>query len=208
MVTLGEKIDDLVLSGLHYKMFANAPKGAFRNGKKEGPWVSHHYNGQLFWKGTFKEGKEEGPWVSYWDNGQLLEKGIWKDGKKEGSWVLYFGNGTLLAKGIWKDGKRENGYWVRYQYDGQSWTKGTSKDSKLESPWFYFYDYDSGKLKRKRTYKDGKEHGEDVLPSEKHHDVWCEGLAGSRLMLLQESRLMGSLTANRLNCHGIIWSVA
>ena len=42
VVTLGEMMDDLVLSGLHYKMFANAPQGVFRNGKKEGPWVSYH----------------------------------------------------------------------------------------------------------------------------------------------------------------------
>ena len=90
VVSLGEKIDDLVLSGLHYKKFANAPQGAFRNGKKEGPWVSYHDNGQLFWKGTYKEGKEEGPWVSHHYNGQLFWKGTYKDGKVEGPWISYW----------------------------------------------------------------------------------------------------------------------
>lgn len=56
--------------GHYYKEFTDVPitgkitgkkQGTIRNGKKEGPWVSYHDNGQLFWKETFKDSKKPGP---------------------------------------------------------------------------------------------------------------------------------------------------
>jgi antitoxin component YwqK of YwqJK toxin-antitoxin module len=47
--------------------------------------VGYHDNGQLFYKGDFKNGEKEGSWVTYHKNGQLYYKGDFKDGKKEGS---------------------------------------------------------------------------------------------------------------------------
>ena len=58
--------DLIVREGLHYKKFTDVPftgkitgewQGAFRNGKREGPWVEYHDNGQLFDKRTYKDGK-------------------------------------------------------------------------------------------------------------------------------------------------------
>ena len=57
-------------------------EGSFKNGKKEGPWVEYHDNGQLFGKGDYKKGKREGPWVTYLHNGQLVDEGTYKNGKK------------------------------------------------------------------------------------------------------------------------------
>ena len=57
-------------------------EGSFKNGKKEGPWVEYHDNGQLFGKGNYKKGKREGPWVTYLHNGQLVDEGTYKNGKK------------------------------------------------------------------------------------------------------------------------------
>ena len=79
--------------GLHYKKFSVVPftgkitgntQGTFKNGKKDGPWVSYHENGQLWTKGTYKNGKKDGPWVGYEDDGTVWEKytGTFKDGKK------------------------------------------------------------------------------------------------------------------------------
>ena len=68
-LALGETMDDLVYrEGLHYKKFIDVPftgkitgkkQGKIRNGKKDGPWVRYHDNGQLFMKGTYKDGKSD-----------------------------------------------------------------------------------------------------------------------------------------------------
>jgi len=88
--------DDLVQrDNLHYKKFSDVPftgkttgkiQGTFRDGKKDGPWVGYHENGQLMSKGTWKDGKREGPWVIYKKDGTADEKdtGTYKDGKKDG----------------------------------------------------------------------------------------------------------------------------
>ena len=108
----GTSMDDLVVrDGLSYKKFTDVPftgeidegreQGGFKNGNKEGPWVSYWDNGQLQAKGSFKNGKQEGPWVSYLYNGQCLEEGDYKNGKKEGTWL------ELLAEGNFKNYKQE-----------------------------------------------------------------------------------------------------
>ena len=67
-LALGETVkdEDLVLrDGLYYKKFTDVPftgkitgefQGKLKNGKKEGPWVVYHDNGQLMSKGTYKDG--------------------------------------------------------------------------------------------------------------------------------------------------------
>ena len=97
-LAFGETMDDLVeRDGLHYKKFSLVPftgkitgdeQGSVKNGKKHGPWVSYHDNGQLFMKGTHKDGKKDGPWVFYHENGQLSFKETWKDDEAvDGPWV-------------------------------------------------------------------------------------------------------------------------
>ena len=88
----GLEFKDLVeRDGLYYQKFTDIPftgkvtgrdQGSFKNGKRDGPWVSYHPNGQLDYKGTYRDGKEDGPWVTYYGNGQLLSKGTYKNGKK------------------------------------------------------------------------------------------------------------------------------
>jgi hypothetical protein len=96
-LAFGVTMDDLVKrDGIQYKKFSDVPftgkttgktQGSFRNGKKDGPWVTYYPNGQLGSKGTYKDGKKEGLWVSYWDSGDLQSKGTYKDGKRDGPWV-------------------------------------------------------------------------------------------------------------------------
>ena len=102
-LAFGETIDDLVKrDGIHYKKFSEVPftgkvtgkkQGSLRNGKRVGPWVTYHDNGQVWVKGTYKDGKRDGPWVSYHDKGQLYSKGTYKNGKKHGPWGRYHDNG-------------------------------------------------------------------------------------------------------------------
>ena len=109
-LALGETMDDLVeQDGLFYKKFnpvkrsilllirqpghhavpftgniTGKEQGTIRNGKKEGPWVRYHDNGQLFWEGTYKDGKLDGPWVYYHENGTVDDErtGTYKNGVK------------------------------------------------------------------------------------------------------------------------------
>ena len=88
---LGETMDDLVeREGVHYKKFSLVPftgkimggtQGAFRNGKKHGPWVVFWSNGQLKFNHTYKDGKLGGPFVSFLSNGRILSKSTYKNGK-------------------------------------------------------------------------------------------------------------------------------
>jgi hypothetical protein len=109
--------DDLVeRDGIHYEKFTDVPftgkitgqeQGSFKNGKKDGTWVSYHKNGQLSGKGNFKNGEMEGAWVRYWDNGQLFYKGNFKNGKYNGSWVAFNEDGSAFKSwtGTYKDGE-------------------------------------------------------------------------------------------------------
>ena len=120
--------DDLVLvDGLYHKKFTDVPftgkldegleQGAYKSGKREGPWVSYYDNGRTWNKGAYKNGLSEGPWVGYRNNGQLSWKGAFKSGKAEGPWVSYYDNGRIWYKGVYKNGNRE-GPWVGYFENG------------------------------------------------------------------------------------------
>ena len=66
--SVSETLDDLVeREGIPYKKFSDVPF----TGKVEGER-----------QGSFKNGLKEGPWISYWKNGQLSSKGNYKDSKK------------------------------------------------------------------------------------------------------------------------------
>ena len=79
-------IGDLVArGGLYYKKFTVEPytgavdeglsRGAFKDGKRDGPWVAYYENGGTEYKGEYTDGKEEGFWVWYHSNGQLDRTG-------------------------------------------------------------------------------------------------------------------------------------
>lgn len=77
--------------GIYYKKFSDVPftgkttgksQGSFKNGKRDGPWVSYHGNGQLKSKGNWRDGKKEGPWVNYSKNGEVSHKAHFKDRKQ------------------------------------------------------------------------------------------------------------------------------
>jgi len=93
-LAFGETMKDLVYrEGIYYKKFSTVPftgkvtgiyQGSFKDGKKHGPWVLYHGNGQLSHKGTYKDGEMDGPWVGYYPNGWVVNglTGTFKDGVK------------------------------------------------------------------------------------------------------------------------------
>ena len=112
-----EEMGDLVeREGLYYKKFTDVPftgeiirgrkQGSFKNGVKDGAWVSYWSSGQLESKVNFKNGKKEGAWVRYYYDGQIHWKGNLKNSKQEGPWVYYREDGTVLKEwtGTYKNG--------------------------------------------------------------------------------------------------------
>jgi antitoxin component YwqK of YwqJK toxin-antitoxin module len=111
------EVNDLVRrDDIYYKKFSDAPftgkitgrpQGSFKNGKRHGPWVNYHDNGQLMDREFYKDGEHVGLWVSYFENGKLLSKMTHKDGMTL-SVVIYNEDGTEWGSfdGNYKDGMK------------------------------------------------------------------------------------------------------
>lgn len=80
--------------GIFYKKFTDVP---FTGKVDEGAW-----------RGAFKNGKFEGPWFWYQDHGQLPNKGEYKNGKFKGRWVVSREDGSKaeVSSGIDRNGKK------------------------------------------------------------------------------------------------------
>ena len=91
----------------------------FLFGKKDGPFESYYWSGQLKEKGTYKDGELEGLSEEYYKNGQLSEKGTYKDGEPHGPFEGYSKNGQLEWKGTYNMGE-ECGEWIE---DGETVTE-------------------------------------------------------------------------------------
>ena len=93
-VVLSVDWKDLVdRNGIHYKKFSDVPFSGVTSGRIQG---------------TYKNGIREGAFVSYWENGQLLVKGNHRNNNKEGVWVGYNERGYEDEKltGTFKNGKK------------------------------------------------------------------------------------------------------
>ena len=160
-------MDDLVeRNDLYYEKFSDVPFtgeisgieiGSFKNGKKNGEWLSYHRNGQLFSKGNFTNGEKGGLWEFYHENGQLKAKDNFKNGKLDGESFYYWDNGQLSGKGIYKNNKGE-GTWVGYHVNGQlSFRNNYNKSGELDGATVMYTD--NGQLMYKGTYKNGERDG-------------------------------------------------
>ena len=88
--------DDLVYrNGLIYKKFSDVPFTGKITGKEQG---------------SFKDGMRNGEWVTYWDNGQLEMKGNFENGKREGFWSYFNQDKTInhIFTGTYKNDARVN----------------------------------------------------------------------------------------------------
>ena len=93
-LAMGETMDDLMKrDGFYYREFTDVPftgkvtgkeQGSFKNGKRDGPWVYYHKDGQLRYKGNWKDDKMDGPWVAFNKDGTVYPNltGIYKNGVK------------------------------------------------------------------------------------------------------------------------------
>jgi len=101
-LVMGVTFDDLVeRNDRYYEKFTDVPftgkvtgreQGSFKNGKRDGAWISYHENGQLRFEGKYKNGLKDGAWFSYYKKGLLagpLEKSAWVQVHKNGTMWEY-----------------------------------------------------------------------------------------------------------------------
>jgi antitoxin component YwqK of YwqJK toxin-antitoxin module len=68
---------------------------------------SYYENGQIEYKIHYKNGNKDGEWISYYENGRIKGKINYKNGKEDdGEWVSYYEDGQIKEKRTYKDGKR------------------------------------------------------------------------------------------------------
>ena len=119
-------------------------------GENHGPYSFYYENGDIRKKGNFKDGEKDGVWVSYNKNGQLRlreeyknnilrRKTFYKDGKRDGNFSKFYENGELDASGKYKNNERY-GVWTSYHENGELETRGRFKNGNKNGTWKYFND--------------------------------------------------------------------
>jgi len=83
-------------------------EGNYRNGKKEGLWVSWYRGGEKASEGNYRNGKKEGLWISWNYNGQKLDEGNYRNGKLEGLWIIWWNNGRKWEERNYRNGELIN----------------------------------------------------------------------------------------------------
>ena len=72
--------------------------GEYKNGKRNGLWVSWYTNGKKWSEGAYKNGKSEGRRATYFENGKIRYEGSYKNDQRVGKWRFYDETGKLLAE--------------------------------------------------------------------------------------------------------------
>jgi len=72
--------------------------GGFKDGKRDGAWVSWYENGNKWSEGSFKNGKSEGRRVTYFENGKIRYDGTYKNDQRVGKWRFYDETGKLITE--------------------------------------------------------------------------------------------------------------
>lgn len=158
-----------------------------KKGLYQGMWEEYYLNGKLKSKGAYKNGKKVGPWEYYFTNGKIEQKGKYdSNGRVSGEWNWYYENGNLLRREEFRRGV-EDGELEEYMVDGKLITKGEFFDGEKEGEWFYelndhleqgkykyglrngvwFHKYPNGKIAFEGAYVEGNPEGKHLYYNEK-----------------------------------------
>jgi antitoxin component YwqK of YwqJK toxin-antitoxin module len=164
-------------------------KGAWKQGKKVGPWVRCERDGDRFtyqWEEFWVDGERDGTWTNWRrdkDREWSKSDGIWrqkseenyKRGKKHGTWVIYqFDGETVQSSGNYLDDK-EHGTFEAWGYaKGHKQYQGQYENGVKEGQWTYWDE--NGEVTREENYKRGGKHG-----------TWSTYLVGGQSPVLVEN---------------------
>jgi antitoxin component YwqK of YwqJK toxin-antitoxin module len=83
---------------LYYPNHQKYMEGSYKDGKREGKWISWNQNGNIWSEGTFKNGLDEGLRTIYHENGKKFIEGNYTAGIKTGVWKFYDENGNFVKE--------------------------------------------------------------------------------------------------------------
>jgi uncharacterized protein len=114
--------------------------------------------------GNYKDGKKDGTWISYCKHDNKIQEGNYKNGKKHGKWFFYLEDERIWYEGHYVDGK-ENGESILYgngNYNIFHKLKiENKKDGNLDGKSIHFHI--NGEISRIVNYKYGQQNGTDVF---------------------------------------------
>lgn len=85
---------------------------------QNGLYEEKHKNGRIYMRGYYKEGKREGQWVSFYDNGLMWSEAFYENGKRNGKSVSYYENGNVRYAGLYKN-DQQSGVWKFFDETGK-----------------------------------------------------------------------------------------
>jgi len=128
-----------------------------------GQWKRHTDDGKIEELGDYKDGKREGLWVSYFAGGERPKEELsFEDDQTSGPYRHYYPTGELMIEGQFSLQGR-TGLWRGYFPSGQSaWTGHFSRNEK-SGEWRAWYP--SGQLKSVAHYQSDNKAGESIVYS-------------------------------------------
>jgi len=89
---------EMIRETTYYENKQKQMEGEFKDGKRNGLWVSWYMNGRKWSEGSFKNGKSEGKRATYFENGKLRYEGAYKNDERVGKWRFYDEAGKLITE--------------------------------------------------------------------------------------------------------------
>lgn len=104
-----------------YKSFYGNKKlgtiGNYKQDKKDGVWLTYHYNGMLADSTFYVLGKRIGTSVHYYPNGFLKDSFFFND-NGSGVEVNWYDNGAVMSAGLYTKNYLKHGKWIYYHKNG------------------------------------------------------------------------------------------
>ena len=95
----GEGVDKaLVKEEFFYPDGQIRMEGEYKNGMKNGRWISYYNNGNRWSEGYYKKNINEGKTITWHENGQKYYQGYYKNGERKGKWKFWDENGKLIKE--------------------------------------------------------------------------------------------------------------
>ncbi len=73
-------------------------EGEYKNGKKDGHWVSYYENGHKWSEGYYTNGINNGETTTWHENGEVYYTGFYDHGHRSGTWKFYDEKGDFIKE--------------------------------------------------------------------------------------------------------------
>ncbi|MBC7861342.1 MAG: hypothetical protein IAF38_00125, partial [Bacteroidia bacterium] len=119
-------------------------QGPYKDGVKDGKWITWYENGKKLQEGNFLGGHETGRWQSWYQNGQLKDDGFFKKERPDSLGRIRKSETDSLWKGWFASGKTNyEGSYVLGKKHGK-WTFWFDKNGKIRETGNYWYGLKTG----------------------------------------------------------------